>query len=91
MTLDSPDDSGTGVNIGAFPSFPARQTRGVDGYQHLRQPIEATPPAKIGAIVESAATDMKRLAPKAAKTSDPAAKAWSPVSGGMPASRAVAN
>jgi hypothetical protein len=37
MTLDSPDDSGTGVNIGAFPSFPARQTRGVDGYQHLRE------------------------------------------------------
>jgi hypothetical protein len=36
---------------------------------------DATPPAKIGAMVESAATDMKRLAPKAAKASDPAAKA----------------
>ena len=33
--------------------------------------IEASPPAKIGAMVESAPTDMKRLAPSIAK-------AWSP-------------
>jgi hypothetical protein len=37
--------------------------------------IEDRAPAKIGAMVESAATDMKRLAPNAAKASAPAAKA----------------
>ncbi len=37
--------------------------------------IAASAPAKIGAMVESAWTDMNRLAPKAAKASDPAAKA----------------
>ena len=48
-------------------------------------------PAMIGAMVESAPTEMKRLAPKAANAKVPAAKANRPDMGGMPASRAVAN
>ena len=40
-----------------------------------RRSSKRAPPAKIGAMVEFAATHMKRLAPKAAKASDPAAKA----------------
>ena len=47
--------------------------------------------AMIGAMVESAPTDIKRLAPKAANAREPAAKANTPLIGGMPASRAVAS
>ena len=47
--------------------------------------------AMMGAMVESAPTDIKRLAPKAANAREPAAKANTPLIGGMPASRAVAS
>jgi hypothetical protein len=50
----------------------------------------ARPPAKIGAIVESAQAARKRLAPMAAKPIDAAAKAINPVVGGKPARCAVA-
>src|SRR5882757_6548399 len=45
----------------------------------------------MGAMVESAPTDMNRLAPKMAKAMVPAAKANNPVSAAMPARWAVAS
>ena len=45
----------------------------------------------MGAMVESAPTEMKRLPPTAAKAIEPAANAIRPVSAGIPARRAVAN
>jgi hypothetical protein len=50
----------------------------------------ASPPAKIGVIVESAPHDRKRLSPKIAKASDPARNAKKPISGESPARRVVA-
>src|ERR1019366_2729170 len=47
--------------------------------------------AMMGAMVESAPTDINRLVPKVAKASEPAANAKSPHMGGMPTSRAVAS
>ena len=44
----------------------------------------ASPPAKIGVIVESAPHDRKRLSPNIAKASDPARNAKKPISGEMP-------
>ena len=49
-----------------------------------------TPAATTGAIVESAPTDICRLAPNTAIISDPTTKAERPVSAGILASRAVA-
>jgi hypothetical protein len=45
----------------------------------------ASPPAKIGVIVESAPHDRKRLSPNIAKASDPARNAKKPISGESPA------
>ena len=53
--------------------------------------MPANAAAMIGAMVESAPTDIRRLAPKIANPSEPAAKANNPLIGGMPTSRAVAN
>ena len=50
----------------------------------------ASPPAKIGVMVESAPHDRKRLAPNIAKPSDPAMKAKNPIWGEKPPRRAVA-
>ena len=50
----------------------------------------ASPPAKIGVIVESAPDDRKRLSPKIAKASYPARNAKKPISGESPARRVVA-
>ena len=50
----------------------------------------ARPPAKIGAIVESAPTDITRLDPNTAKPSAPAMIARKPICGANPARRAVA-
>ena len=52
--------------------------------------IPATPAAKIGAIVESAPTDIWRLDPKIAIARPPQMKAYRPVWTGIPASWAVA-
>ena len=56
-----------------------------------QRPIAASALAMIGAIVESAPTDMKRFAPNAANANVPAANANNPAIGGMPTRRAVAN
>ncbi len=50
----------------------------------------ASAPAKMGAIVESAPTESRRLAPKRAKPIAPARRAKKPIRGGSPARRAVA-
>ena len=50
----------------------------------------AKAPAKIGAIVESAPTNIQRFAPNTAKPTAPAISARKPTCGPNPASRAVA-
>jgi hypothetical protein len=53
--------------------------------------IVASAPAKIGAIVESAPTEAKRLTPNAANPIEPAISAYRPVCGSSPARLAVAS
>ncbi len=50
----------------------------------------ASPPAKIGVMVESAPQDRKRLLPNAANANEPAQNAKKPICGVNPPSRAVA-